>query len=174
MALRIDTSGLHPTTEACLIALQWLQNKDLHFSNILDMGCGSGILSVVAAHAWDARVVAADIAEKAISDTKNQIVEYGLESRITAIRSDGFSNPLIHERAPYDLILCNMLAEQLKQMANDIKNNLIPNGYSILSGSLAWLAPDIESLYQSLGLEIVETFHVSPWHVYVFCHQSET
>src|SRR5438128_825301 len=137
MPLKIDTAGLHPSTESCLKALEWLDAR-AEFANILDMGCGNGILSLAAASIWDANVLAVDISEKAIEDAKRAIAAYGLEERVTALRSDGFAEAEIRVRAPYDLIICNMLADFQLANAKNIQSCVKKGGYCLLSGILTW------------------------------------
>jgi len=168
MTLAIETEGLHPSSGLCLEAMQWLERQD--FRHVLDMGCGNGILSVVAATVWDAGVLAVDISEKAIGDAGRNITAHGLEQRITLLRSDGFSHPLIGERAPYDLILCNMLAEFTVEMAPQVKSHLAEGGVCILAGILAWKAGAVETLYNGLGFEIIKQTSNSPWQAYVLRH----
>jgi ribosomal protein L11 methyltransferase len=171
--LTLDTQNLHPTTEACLLAMQRLQDT-CEFSTILDIGCGNGILSVVAAHAWDARVLAADISPNAVKDATATVAAYRLEDRIRVIRSDGFSDPQISAGAPYDLVVCNLLADLLLRMAPDVKNSLAPGGYAILSGSLSWLAEGVKQAYLDLGFEIVEEITLAPWVAYLARHKAVT
>jgi ribosomal protein L11 methyltransferase len=166
MTLAIDTQNLHPTTELSLEALQWLQVRE-GFANILDIGCGNGILSVVAAHAWETKVLAVDISPNAVADTEKTIGEYGLEEQVTVLRSDGFSHPEMHARAPYDLIICNLLADILVRIAPEVKKSLRPGGYAVLSGSLAWMSENVEKGYSSLGFEIVKKIEKSPWCAYI-------
>lgn len=162
MSFAIDTSALHPTTELGLEALHWLKART-QCANILDMGCGNGLLSLVSAQIWDAKVLAADISENAVADTLRAISEQQLEGQITVVRSDRFAHPLIARTGPYDLIVANLLAQWLREMAGDIKNNLKPNGYAILCGILEWLAADTELSFSTLGFEIVERIKLPPW-----------
>ncbi len=173
MPLAIDATGLHPTTDMCLKTLQWLEERR-DFSNILEIGCGNGILSLAAASVWRAPVLAVDISEKAVADTQGQIAACGLSELVTALRGDGFNDPRIHARAPYDLIICNLLAETLVRLAPDIKSHLAPGGYALLSGSLAWLAGGVEETCLGLGFEIVHKTGVSPWQSWVLCHNGVT
>lgn len=164
MPLAINTQNLHPSTAACLEMMQALQEHP--FTNILDIGCGNGILSLVAAHAWPGDVLAVDIAQKAVDETLRAIASYGLQDRVNAIRSDGFSHPLISKTAPYDLILCNLLADVQLRFALDIKNHLAQGGFCILSGILEWRAGEMEQAAVELGLAIESKIVFSPWVAY--------
>jgi ribosomal protein L11 methyltransferase len=172
MSIAISTEGMHPTTESCLEALQWLHTQGPRH-HILDMGCGNGVLSVTAASIWGAQVLAVDIAPKAIDDTRHMISAYQLEELITAERSDGFSNPLIAKHSPYDLILFNMLGESITRMAADVRQNLAPDGMLILSGILAWEVEAVQSTYTTLGFEFIKDFVTTPWYSFIACHKTD-
>jgi ribosomal protein L11 methyltransferase len=160
--IAIDIIGAHPATELCIRGLQWLQARQA-VENVLDMGCGNGILSVVAASVWDARVLAVDISPQALSDARQRIADNHMENRIELLRSDGFIERRVSERGPYDLILLNMLAEFAVSQAQSVKACLRPGGFVMLSGILAWKAADTELTYSNLGFEKLETFSDSPW-----------
>ena len=166
MAITLDTGKIHPATEAAIQALQWLQERAAP-TNILDLGCGDGILSVTAAHIWDAQVLGADISPNAVADATRLVKEHGLEERMTVVRSDGFSNPQLAASAPYDLIIANLVAELLLKFAPVIQKSMAPGGLCLLSGILAWMTPQIEAIYQGLGFEIVERITFTPWHGYI-------
>lgn len=173
MPIQVDTAGLHPTTESCLEAFQWL-HEEHDFHNILDMGCGGGILSVVAAGIWDTSVLAVDISEKAVADAQKTIADRELAQQVTVLRSDGFKDRRIREKAPYDLIIFNLLAEVLLSMATEVQSHLAPEGVVILSGMLAWKAPETIAAYNDLGFEVLQEFVNTPWHTYILCHNSVT
>lgn len=173
MNIAISAVGLHPTTELCLEAMQWLhQRRAIH--NVLDMGSGSGILSVTAASIWPAKVLAVDISENAVRDTRNMAESHGLSEYIEVIRSDAFANPLILDKSPYDLICFNMLAEAVIKTAAHVNACLAPDGVLIMSGILVWQMPDVEAIYNSLGFEFINEYDKNPWHAYVTCHKTET
>lgn len=164
--LAIDAAGLHPTTECCLDALQWLsERKDV--SRVLEMGCGHGILSLTAAGIWDAQVLAADIEPKAVADTLAQCAEFDMEEHVRAIRSDGFSHPAIAAGGPYDLIICNMLAHQLVAMARPMEQVLAQDGSLLLSGMLAWQRDETQSAFTSLGFALHYELTAQPWHTLI-------
>lgn len=172
MSIAVSIEGMHPTTESCLEALQWLhQQKDC--KNVLDMGCGNGILSVAAASIWGASVLAVDIAPKAIEDTKSMATSYALDTLIRVERSDGFHNPLIKNNSPYDLILFNLLAEPIIAMAPMVKEHLCAQGHCILSGILAWEAEAVKNTYNALGVDFIKEYKGSTWHCYVACHKTD-
>ena len=101
MIIAIDTIGIHPATECCFEALQWLHERR-EFHNLLDMGCGNGILSLAAASIWgDAKTLAVDILEKAIEDTNKNIAvaRYIWGARLRRCAATDFSRPLIRQAA---------------------------------------------------------------------------
>lgn len=167
MHFALDTANLHPTTEACLKSLQRLQQRN-DFRNVLEIGCGNGILALTAAHVWPhAHVLAADISPKAVDDTKRRTAEYRLEHRIHAVHSDGFLHPETRNRAPYDLMICNLLADTLLRLTRDIYHHMENNGYLLISGILAWRSEEIETAFMGLGAEIIERNEFLSWASYL-------
>ena len=166
MPITIDTAGIHPTTVSCLEALEWLQTV-YNMQNILDIGCGNGILSLAAAGIWKAKVVATDIAEQAVSDTKANAHQHALDTLVTAIRSDGFQHALIGARIPYDLIICNLLAEPITQMAPLMKKHLGAGGICLISGILAWMADDVERTYLQQGFTMLKKIQRTQWNTFL-------
>lgn len=168
MNIAVTAENLHPTSEMALEALQWLdENREEGFKNVLDMGCGNGILSVMAAALWDSRVLAVDIAPKAVQDTLDSAAAHGVEGRVTARQSDGFLHPMVDERAPYDLIFFNLLAEPIVRMAPQVKSHLKPGGICLIGGILSWKAEATEAVYKDIGFEIIRQIVRSPWHLYI-------
>ncbi|MDE3015355.1 MAG: 50S ribosomal protein L11 methyltransferase [Pseudomonadota bacterium] len=163
MPITLDGQNLHPATELMLEALEWLHERH-DAATALDLGCGGGILSALAASVWGARVLAADIAAKAVEDTRKNMAAHGLERLVTAVRSDGFSAPEIRANAPYDLIFINLLAEPIVRWAGDVKSHLAENGVAALGGILAWQAEGAALAYTGLGFEIINEFARPPWY----------
>lgn len=172
MSLTIEAGGLHPATQLSLTALQWLQAEH-DFANILDIGCGGGILSLLAAKLWDAQVLAVDIAQTAVNDARAAIAAQGLESRVSAHRSDGFRLSEIAGQAPFDLILINLLAEPIIQWAPLVKSHLTHGGFVFLGGILGWQVTPVREAYEALGFDIQQEITLTPWHGLIACHKSD-
>jgi len=166
MEIMLDGGKFHPSTRLSLEALQWLEDR-IAPQNVLDMGCGSGILSLIAAQLWDAKVLACDISEKAIEDTTGNINEFGMEEAITAIRSDGFKHGDIQKHGPFGLIIINLLAQWHVAMAMDIHKELLPGGRALLSGILAWQMDGIRDAFGAINMHIEQIFTENEWQAAV-------
>lgn len=145
--------GQHPSTQLALAALQQLSEEGAQFKNILDMGCGSGLLSIASALIWpEAQVTAVDVEENAVVTTMNNAVENGVSKRITAIRHDGYDHVLITESAPFDAVICNITADPILSLAKGLCEVLALNGIAILSGILAWRMDEVLAVHAQHGL----------------------
>ena len=156
----------HQTTKSCLQALsdcnQMTHPEQL---NILDMGTGSGILSLAAAKLWQnhCHITAVDIDEEAVLVTRQNAVDNNLEKAITAEVSDGYQSKLVKDNAPYDLILANILARPLINMAPDLYKSLKFGGYCILSGFVDNQAQWVIGEHTKLGLSLKKIYKSDNW-----------
>ncbi len=157
-------SGAHPSTEGALQALLSLKEQGREFANVLDMGCGSGILSITAAMLWPAaRILAVDIEPEALTATRENALENHVADRLQILRAQGYHDRRIKERSPYDLVLCNILAEPLIAMAADLSEHTAEGGTAVLSGILAWLEADVLRAHQLLGLALLHSVPHDDW-----------
>lgn len=133
--------------------------------NILDMGTGSGILSLACARLWkeDCKVTAVDIDEEAVNVTKNNMEENGLQKFITAAVSDGYKSELVQKNAPYDLIIANILARPLIDMSKDLYKSLKPGGFCILSGFVDEQEEWVIGEHEKYGLKVVKIYQMDNW-----------
>jgi ribosomal protein L11 methyltransferase len=144
-------TGHHETTALCLRVLSDLSKKR-RFANVLDLGCGTGLLAIGAAKLWRRPVLASDIDHVAVDVTRENAVANGVAPLIRAVTADGLTHPALAERAPYDLILANILAGPLTMLAPHIARALAPGGVAVLSGLLTWQENMVASFYRPQGL----------------------
>ena len=155
----------HQTTKMCLNAISELHNTISTPKKILDMGTGSGILSIAAAKIWQNKpqIIAADIDSESVDVTANNAVTNNVENNITAILSDGYQNIKIKENAPYDIIFANILANPLKQMSKDAYEALRSKGCYLISGFIDNQEQDIVKHHQQLGFTLLKTYKMENW-----------
>jgi ribosomal protein L11 methyltransferase len=158
--------GSHPSTKGAIAAMEGLAGLP-GINRVLDLGCGNGILGLMAARHWGAQVIAADIKQEAVTATLDNAQENGLKHHIHAVRSDGCQHPIIQQSAPYDLILCNILAEKLTEFAADMSKLLEDEGLLILSGILSWHGSAVLDAYMHSGLTLIQRLTVQDWVTFI-------
>ena len=147
-------TGQHATTSGCLEALDRLEQEGARFRNIADIGTGTGLLAFAALNLWpEARCIATDVDATAIDVAQDNAAVNGIRSGMQAgqlllATIDGMDSPLLASRAPFDLIIANILAGPLIEMAPDFANAMAPGGTIILAGLLDNQANSVLSAYQ--------------------------
>lgn len=131
-------TGTHPTTALCL---EWLDAADLAGKRVLDYGCGSGILAIAALKLGAIEAVAVDIDEQALIATRENAARNDVDSQLRIAGVDQ-----IGEFAP-DIVLANILAEPLLELAPRFAEMLASGGRIVLSGVLVSQAADIARRY---------------------------
>ena len=159
-------TGHHETTALCLGALSDLAKRRA-FRNVLDLGCGTGLLAIGAAKLWRRTVLATDIDPVAVGVTKENAVANGVAPLIRAMTADGMTDPAIAAAAPFDLIMANILAGPLTQLAPSLSRALAKGGVLVLSGLLAWQENLVVSFYVPHGLILRERRRDGPWSALV-------
>lgn len=158
-------SGEHETTKGCLLAFEWLREKNV-FTNGLDMGCGSGILAIGMTKIWPGMtVLAVDIDPESIIVTARHAAMN--DATITTEAGDGYNAPSVPAAAPYDLIAANILAGPLVDMAPQLNAVLSPGGYCVLSGLLARQENDVVAAHTAEGLSLVHSIAINDWRALV-------
>jgi len=160
-------SGEHPTTLGCLYALDALKRWDYTPRNILDMGCGSGILAIGAVKVWPSKATAVDIDEESIRVTHFNMGRNQVKARMSAVAGNGYHSPLARQNAPYDLILANILAKPLMRMAPSLKTSLRSGGIAILSGLLNSQEAMVLAAHRAQGLHKIASFRHHGWSTLV-------
>jgi ribosomal protein L11 methyltransferase len=142
-------TGHHETTALCLAVLSDVARRRV-FRNVLDLGCGTGLLAIGAAKLWKQPVLASDIDPVAVEVTVENARSNGVAPLIRGVVADGLTNPLLAAGGPYDLIIANILAGPLTRLAPQIVKALKPGGTLVLSGLLHNQEAMILSFYHRL------------------------
>ena len=132
-------TGAHTTTALCL---EWLGEHPPTGRTVIDFGCGSGILAVAACKLGAESVRGADIDPQALQATRNNAARNGMEQRIVASLPDAL------DPRPVDLVIANILANPLIELAGRLARLVCGQGRILLTGILAEQADDVMSAYQ--------------------------
>jgi len=159
-------TGHHETTALCLSVLSDIARRRRH-TNVLDLGCGTGLLAIGAAKLWRKRVTASDIDPVAIEVTRANAQANGEANLVYAVVADGLASPALTARAPYDLVLANILAEPLTRLAPDIARSLARGGTLVLSGLLHYQENLVLGFYRPHGLALRHIRRDGPWSALV-------
>jgi ribosomal protein L11 methyltransferase len=154
----------HGTTKGCLLAIDKLAAA-LKPRSVLDLGTGSGVLAIAAAKAFShrAHIAAADIDPIAIAVARENCRKNGAAGSINLFVGDGLRPNLAYDRAPFDLLLANILAKPLLMLAPRLRLLVKPGGILILSGLLASQAREILARYRAMGFSLIQRRAIEGW-----------
>ena len=152
-------TGLHPTTRLCLVALEWLADRGrLDRACVLDVGCGSGILSIAAARLGAASVIGVDTDPIAIEATAANAARNGLSETISArVGSVPTESP------PFDVVCANLIASLLVDLAPALAGELRRDGMVVASGIFADRESDVRDGFARAGLLVGKRWDDGDW-----------
>ena len=162
-------TGTHETTSGCLIALGELRERGAQVRNLIDVGTGTGLLAFAAMHLWPrAYATGSDIDPRSIDVTAdnagiNGVALGGGRGELSLAVAPGLEHPLLIGRAPYDLIVANILAGPLTELAPTIGMALEEAGTLILAGLLRSQADIVARAYRRQGLRLVGRIERGEW-----------
>ena len=165
-------TGQHDTTAGCLAALDRLEAAGKSFANVADIGTGTGLLAFAAMALWpEAKAIATDIDEIAVRVSEENAAINGVKlghglGQLLLAAADGMDHPMIKARAPYDLLIANILAGPLVELAPSFVNAVAPGGRVILAGLLDTQADAVIAAYEAQGMKLVER-STGQWSVLV-------
>lgn len=167
IAIRIEAgrafgTGHHGTTTGCLEMLETAVRRRRPL-NVLDLGTGSGVLAIALSRIAPCAILATDLDPVATEIARENARLNGVSGRIAFATASGFRAPLIAERAPFDLIVANILARPLMRMAPALAASLARGGEAILSGILAGQRWKVLSAFNAQGLHHRETLQRDGW-----------
>ena len=151
--------GTHATTQMCIKALKkHLPEK----AKVLDVGCGSGILSIVSLLYGADTAHGIDIDGSAIKGAKNNAMLNGVADKFT-VRQGDLIEGVTDE---YNVVVANILTDPLKELIPNLKNCLAENGIAIISGVIDFRKEEVEELINN-DFDIVEQTKTDNWYCYV-------
>ena len=152
-------SGHHQTTQACLLNMRYLFEQNTYeVKNILDMGCGTGILGICALKLWNkAKLIGIDIDAEAVKITE----ENYRANEINATTIIGSHPP--EEADKFDLIFCNILKQPLVALCADFARVIKTNAHIITSGYITSQEAEITKVYTAQGFESINRIQIDDW-----------
>ena len=151
-------TGQHETTHLCLEALDACAKGTNPPPQILDVGCGTGILAIAAARLWGAEVLGIDVDEAALRSARDNLAPNGVESLVTLS-----ATPLAEVQAQYPLVIANIIAPVLLALADALVEHVAPGGSLWLSGVLETQVDEVRRRYEALGAQVMDTQQRGEW-----------
>ena len=155
-------TGHHGTTRGCLLLLDDVL-KAWRPRRVLDVGTGTGVLAIAAAKALRVNLLASDIDPLSVRVARDNARLNASGNWLTTIEATGFSAPQFANRGPFDLVLANILANPLRQMATEMTAHLAPSALVILSGLLPHQAQSVIAAYRARGLVLQRHLQIEGW-----------
>ena len=155
-------TGHHGTTRGCLLLLDHVL-KAHHPKRVLDLGTGTGVLAIAAAKALRREVLASDIDLPSVRVARENGKLNHAGNLVRSIRATGFAAPDFAGCGPFDLVLANILANPLRQLAGPMARHLAPRALVILSGLLTPQAAGVIAAYRARGLVPVRHPKIDGW-----------
>lgn len=158
-------TGLHPTTRLCLAGIErWADDGLLEDARVLDVGCGSGILAIAAARFGARSVHGVDTDPIAVEATMANARRNRVARRVSANRG---SVPLVGgpqaARGPFDLVLANLIASLLADLAEPLAASVRPGGRLLASGIFVDREAQVRDAFGNAGLRIVGRDQETDW-----------
>ena len=155
-------TGQHATTSGCLAVLDRLERDGARFANVADIGTGTGLLAFAALALWpEARCIATDIDPVAVDVARenaaiNRVaLGHGAGELLLAV-ADGMDSPILAARAPFDLLIANILAGPLIEFAPAFAASAAKGGTIILAGLLDTQADNVIAAYAAAGCPLAD------------------
>jgi len=160
-------TGHHGTTAGCLMAIDRVV-RSRPVLNALDIGTGSGVLAIAIAKTAKAHILATDIDPVAVRIARENVRLNGVARYVRTVAAADLAGSVFAGRAPFDLIVANILAGPLVALAPAIAANLAPRGTVILSGLLPGQRARIVAAYRGQGLALARSTVLDGWLTLTF------
>jgi ribosomal protein L11 methyltransferase len=155
-------TGHHGTTAGCLEMLEQVVRRE-HPRNALDLGTGSAVLAIAVAKLAHIRVLATDIDPVAVKVAADNARLNHVKALVETVTAPGFHHPIFGRRAPFDLIVANILARPLMRLAPQMAGHIALGGSIVLSGILDRQRDAVVAAYVGQQFRHVRTLHREGW-----------
>lgn len=164
-------TGHHETTAGCLAMLDAMKQRGVLVRNHLDVGTGTGLLAFAAMALWprasatasDIDAVCADVVDE--NAATNAVPLGSRPGALVMTVADGLDHPLIAARGPYDLVMANILAGPLVELAPGFGQALVPGGHLLLAGLLTTQEDAVRAACRRAGLRLAARIVSGDWSI---------
>lgn len=162
-------TGQHETTAGCLAMLDRMRRVGMRFGNIADIGSGTGLLAIAALRLWPrAYATASDIDPIAVEICRDNAIANNVRvgtgmGQMALYAAAGIGHPAILSRAPYDLLIANILAGPLIELAPALCAAVDDGGTILLAGLLDTQADTVLAAYRARGMRLAERSDRGDW-----------
>jgi ribosomal protein L11 methyltransferase len=182
VALKIDAAtafgtGEHGSTRGCLLALDglakvWRGRGRRWLGQVLDLGCGSGILALAAARTWRVPVLAVDLDDESVRVATVNAGINGVGGLVRTGRGEGYRVGAARRHRRCRLVLANILARPLARLAPGLRRHLAPGGVAVLSGLLARQERLVLAAHRAQRLVLRQRLTVGEWRTLVVARRA--
>jgi ribosomal protein L11 methyltransferase len=164
-------TGHHATTAGCMEMLSLMKDQGAVVRNCADIGTGTGLLAFAALHLWPkALATASDIDQACVPVIEANCTANGIKTgakggELTFTVAAGMDSPLLAVRGPYDLLIANILAGPLVELAPEFARNLVPGGSLLLAGLLESQELAVRRAYRLAGFRLARRMVRGDWSI---------
>lgn len=164
-------TGQHATTAGCLAMLTAMKARGIVVRNLADIGTGTGLLAFAALDLWPrALATASDIDPVCTGVVEDNAAANGFrlgsrQGELTMVIADGMADPLLRARGPYDLLIANILAGPLVELAPDFGAAVVPGGQLLLAGLLDTQEARVRAAYRRAGFRLRARLVNGDWSI---------
>ena len=164
-------TGQHATTAGCLAMLDLMRRRGVVVRNFADVGTGTGLLAFAALRLWPgARAIASDIdavCESVVVENAllNAVPLGTRRGELAMVVAEGLDHAVLAGRAPFDLVIANILAGPIIALAGDFADAVAPRGHVLLAGLLATQEPAVRVAYRTAGFRLAARLVNGDWSI---------
>jgi ribosomal protein L11 methyltransferase len=164
-------TGQHATTAGCLTMLDTMKQRGVSVRNLVDVGTGTGVLAFASLALWPGAFAAAGdidrVCDEAVAENArlNAVALGKGRGALAMVVAEGLDHPLLRARAPYDLVIANILAGPLISLAMDFSEAIQPRGHLLLAGLLTTQEAAVRAAYRIAGFRLAGRLVIGDWSI---------